>query len=169
MFTLSKRLHGAVRGNRGRPCGASLAKDRRRCAGVTYLEAEEMRRQGRCGRPRSRARRGLEWDVLKVRPPPQRPPLANSSSPVSQRASSEARKTATAAISGGSAARPSGVFAMNPLTRSDPMESLVPSVAMNPGLTEFIRIPFGPSSFARTRVRESTAAWSRCTCRRWRS
>ncbi len=38
------------------------------------------------------------------------------------------------------------------------MESLVPSVAMNPGLTEFIRILFGPSSFARTRVRESTAA-----------
>src|SRR3984885_2126795 len=87
------------------------------------------------------------------------PPPARINSPVSQLESSEARNTATGAMSFGCPMRPSGVCDSAHLWKSLPIKPAVctPSVSTIPGLIELTRIFFGPSSFDSVRVTESTA------------
>ena len=87
------------------------------------------------------------------------PPATWSNDPVTQCASSEARKATTDAISSGVPTRPKGVLCTICFSKSLPStpDDLKPSVATGPGFTEFTRIFFGPSSLASTRVIASTA------------
>jgi hypothetical protein len=74
-------------------------------------------------------------------------------------ASSEARNTATHAISSGCPNRPSGVCATSCVSRSLPMIPIRwrPSVSTPSGAMVLTRIFLGPYSLASTRVIESTA------------
>ena len=67
---------------------------------------------------------------------------------MTQRASSEARKTATSAMSSGAPTRPRGVWATMPFSMSEPAmpPDWVPSVTTSPGLRALTRIFWGPSS-----------------------
>ena len=87
------------------------------------------------------------------------PPEATIIWPVSQPASSEARKVATRAISSGCPIRPSGVLEIIFFSISLPaMPAIsVPSVAVIPGAIAFTRMFFGASSTAKALVRVSTA------------
>src|SRR6267378_548424 len=85
------------------------------------------------------------------------PPAARMISPVTQRASSEARKTARGAMSSTWPSRLdtdsfASVGATSPANMAD-----VPSVAVCPGAMAFTRMFLPPSSKARPRVRFSTA------------
>ena len=73
---------------------------------------------------------------------------------MTQRDSSDAKNTATGAISSGCPVRPSGVRAINCFSKSLPITpaACVPSVSTPPGLIALTRIFRGPSSFASTRV-----------------
>src|SRR6202007_2345256 len=87
------------------------------------------------------------------------PPFAKMISPVSQPASSEARNTATRAMSSGWPTRPSGVLAIICFLDSVPMTpaASAPSVSVPPGLRALTRIFLGPNSFDSTRVKPFTA------------
>ena len=87
------------------------------------------------------------------------PPDTASISPVTQRASSDARNTATGAISSGCPTRPNGVCCNICFSKSLPTipADRVPSVCISPGLMAFTLIFRGPSSFASTRVIASMA------------
>ena len=87
------------------------------------------------------------------------PPETTSRSPVIQRDSSEARNTATPAMSSGWPKRPSGVSATIRFSKSLPMMPAlcVPSVSTPPGAMALTRILRGPSSLARSRVIASSA------------
>ena len=87
------------------------------------------------------------------------PPFAKMISPVSQPASSEARNTATRAMSSGWPTRPSGVLAIICFLDSVPMTpaACAPSVSVPPGLRALTRISLGPNSFERARVKPLTA------------
>jgi hypothetical protein len=69
-------------------------------------------------------------------------------SPVIQRASSEARKTATGPMSSGSPIRPSGIWATVAASASVPMKPAerAPSVSVPPGAMALTRMPRGASS-----------------------
>ena len=89
------------------------------------------------------------------------PPASTNVCPVTQPASSEAKNTAAVAMSCGCAIRPSGVVASVCLRKSlsaKPTECS-PSVSTIPGLIEFTRIFFGPSSPASETEIASTAAF----------
>src|ERR1700758_1762790 len=87
------------------------------------------------------------------------PPFAKMVSPVSQPASSEARNTATRAMSSGWPTRPNDVLATICFLNSGPMTpaACVPSVSAPPGLRALTRIFLGPNSFESTRVKPLTA------------
>ena len=87
------------------------------------------------------------------------PPDAASISPVTHRASSDARNTATGAMSSGCPIRPNGVCCNICFSKSLPKipADRVPSVSTSPGLMAFTLILRGPSSFANTRVIASMA------------
>src|SRR5579863_5498286 len=87
------------------------------------------------------------------------PPFAKTIWPVSQLASSEARNTATRAMSSGWPTRPSGVLATIWFLDSAPMTpaACAPSVSVPPGLRALTRIFLGPNSFESTRVKPLTA------------
>jgi hypothetical protein len=80
-------------------------------------------------------------------------------SPVIQAELSEARKTAMEAISPGWAIRPSGVWEIAPLSKSESIRPAlcVPSVSTTPGFSEFTRLFLGPSSRESAPVMASTA------------
>src|SRR6516165_10211287 len=90
------------------------------------------------------------------------PPAMYSVSPVIQRESSEAKKTAAGPMSSGWPIRPSGVCdSSNLRTALSPAvvpADVVPSVSTRPGLIELTRMLRGPSSLASDRVTASTAA-----------
>src|SRR6201987_1533083 len=90
------------------------------------------------------------------------PPFAQMISPVSQPASSEARNTATRAMSSGWPKRPSGVLAITCFLNSAPMTpaACAPSVSVPPGLRALTRIFLGPNSFESTRVKPLTALFN---------
>src|SRR5215510_557916 len=89
------------------------------------------------------------------------PPAICSVSPVIQRESSEARKTAAGATSRGCPIRPSGVCASYCLRNSlaDNPAACTPSVSTMPGLIALTRMFRGPSSLASDLVAASTAAF----------
>src|SRR5690606_7355284 len=89
------------------------------------------------------------------------PPETEICSPVIQAASSEARNTATFAISSGCPLRPSGVLATNMVSYSLPVVTpalRAPSVSVAPGKIELIRIFFPPTSLDKEIVTASNAA-----------
>jgi hypothetical protein len=96
------------------------------------------------------------------------PPSADQAAPVTYEARSEARNAITAAISSGSARRPSGrpapTFASTS-SRSPPCWSASPPspshawVAVGPGVTALHRIPSAAQVSATRRESESTAAF----------
>ena len=71
--------------------------------------------------------------------------------------SGEARKATAGAMSCGWPMRPSGIEAVMAENPSIMPDERVPSVSTGPGLIELTRILRGPSSFAKVRVRLSTA------------
>src|SRR6516225_409970 len=87
------------------------------------------------------------------------PPPTGSTSPVIQPESSDARKTATFAMSSTAPTRPNGVRAtiVSLKLPSEVPAARVPSVSTSPGASEFTRIFRGPSSSASLRVITSTA------------
>src|SRR5260370_15728403 len=87
------------------------------------------------------------------------PPETKSVSPVIHRASSDARNDTGGAMSSGRPARPNGVAAIAPFSKSLPAipAASTPSVITSPGLTAFTRILRAASSFARDFVIVSTA------------
>src|ERR1700733_1263188 len=88
------------------------------------------------------------------------PPLVMMISPLTHAELSEARNTATAAISLGCPVRPSGVRSRIPFSKSEPtMPALrVPSVSTTPGLMELTRIFLVPNSLDNTPVMASSEA-----------
>ena len=89
----------------------------------------------------------------------EKPPPTAIVSPVIQPEASDARNTATDAMSSGCPRRPSGVRATIRFSNSLPMTPILctPSVSTPPGLIALTRIFLGPSSVANTRVIVSTA------------
>src|SRR5215469_14938011 len=84
--------------------------------------------------------------------PASQPPSATSTDPVMYEASGEHSHTAAAAISSGSAMRPSGTR-----VSSSPLTAEVMRVRVTPGAMALTRMPVPPSSSAAARVRPCTA------------
>ena len=86
------------------------------------------------------------------------PPSTATQTPVTKRASPEARNAITSAMSSGwPKPSPSGVRRLNQSRVSDGMP-VVSRVAMRPGATALTRMPRGPSSAAIVSVRFLSAA-----------